>query len=694
MEFTSKVKEVKKLSGIMCGRLFFAVVTVFGAGLSANCGAEESGLHLKVDFALPMWDSSEPWPESAKPGWWHWIAPQWADMYGHDHVWEDGSSEKPSGDGIAGSGVHALVTAGFEGYGGLYLKGLCLCSLSGGCAPMGSPEGQPIANTWYRAMPDRPGHVRGNTLLLLTDVPAGEYELISYHNNWDQCGWSFECLACTLDSDPCGNRTPIPSITANPLPSEPLPGYNEWALPAGTGGGVTPIENAYDVFSTHVYEDDEVATSRIRFRTDGSEVLVIYEAPVQYANLCMHAILDEGSGFLNAFELILEEPVITASMPMPFNDAGDVPRDTKLSWLASVSGVLHDVYFGTDRQAGANAVDPNSPPGRGRLDVTTFDPGGLELGTTYYWRVDEVNYGEPNSPWKGELWSFTTAACIVVEDFESYPDSDAVQTAWTPLGGAWIELQTEQYHKGMQSMELQYFDRSGYKFSEAGFAFDKAQDWSRGVDSITFFFKGFVSNVADKMYVAIEDVTGASSAASYEGDVEDLETESWKGCGVKLEEFTGVDLATVSKLFIGVGDRGAVSSSGASGTIWIDDVALCVPSCVKGTEPAGDLTGDCFVNFRDHAVIGREWHRNDGPIAAIDPKRAGLKAWYRFDSNTSDFSGNGNDAALFQQWGTPSPRWAVGKRGTCLYFGLSYGNRQYGVFVVDHDNPVTPNAFR
>jgi hypothetical protein len=34
-------------------------------------------------------------------------------------------------------------------------------------------------------------------------------------------------------------------------------------------------------------------------------------------------------------------------------------------------------------------------------------PDGLAPGTTYYWRIDEVNEAEPNSPWKGDIWSFS-----------------------------------------------------------------------------------------------------------------------------------------------------------------------------------------------------------------------------------------------------------------------------------------------
>jgi hypothetical protein len=33
-------------------------------------------------------------------------------------------------------------------------------------------------------------------------------------------------------------------------------------------------------------------------------------------------------------------------------------------------------------------------------------PDGLVPGTTYYWRIDEVDDADPNSPWKGSVWSF------------------------------------------------------------------------------------------------------------------------------------------------------------------------------------------------------------------------------------------------------------------------------------------------
>ena len=59
---------------------------------------------------------------------------------------------------------------------------------------------------------------------------------------------------------------------------------------------------------------------------------------------------------------------------------------------------------------------------KGRQDPNNYDIITLyELGQTYYWRIDEVN--DPNI-WPGNIWSFTTRNYLVVDDFESYTNSD------------------------------------------------------------------------------------------------------------------------------------------------------------------------------------------------------------------------------------------------------------------------------
>jgi hypothetical protein len=99
-----------------------------------------------------------------------------------------------------------------------------------------------------------------------------------------------------------------------------------------------------------------------------------------------------------------------AANPSPANGATDVPLDVLLSWepgafAAATNG--HKVYFGESFE------DVNAGIG----GITQDD-----LGTTYYWRVDEVNNVNPESPWTGKVWSFTT-------ELLAYPIENIIATA-------------------------------------------------------------------------------------------------------------------------------------------------------------------------------------------------------------------------------------------------------------------------
>ncbi|HUV67257.1 MAG TPA: LamG domain-containing protein, partial [Sedimentisphaerales bacterium] len=83
-----------------------------------------------------------------------------------------------------------------------------------------------------------------------------------------------------------------------------------------------------------------------------------------------------------------------------------------LAWKAGPSAVTHDVYLGD------NFDDVNDGTGGTFVGSQTATsllvgfpnypyPNGLVPGTTYYWRIDEVNDADPNSPWKGDVWSFS-----------------------------------------------------------------------------------------------------------------------------------------------------------------------------------------------------------------------------------------------------------------------------------------------
>jgi len=83
-----------------------------------------------------------------------------------------------------------------------------------------------------------------------------------------------------------------------------------------------------------------------------------------------------------------------------------------LTWKPGPFAVTHDVYIG-DNYEDVNNGTEDTFTGNQATDTLIVGfpgfpvPGGLVPGTTYYWRVDEVNDANAASPWKGEIWSFS-----------------------------------------------------------------------------------------------------------------------------------------------------------------------------------------------------------------------------------------------------------------------------------------------
>ncbi|MGD8501039.1 MAG: AbfB domain-containing protein, partial [Phycisphaerales bacterium] len=103
-----------------------------------------------------------------------------------------------------------------------------------------------------------------------------------------------------------------------------------------------------------------------------------------------------------------------ASNPQPADGALYPDVWISLTWSSGAFAESHDVYFGdnfADVEAGTGDTFWGNHPSA--FFVVGFPgypyPEGLVRGTTYYWRVDEVNDLHPDSPWKGDVWSFTVS---------------------------------------------------------------------------------------------------------------------------------------------------------------------------------------------------------------------------------------------------------------------------------------------
>ncbi|MFC1782741.1 LamG-like jellyroll fold domain-containing protein [Planctomycetota bacterium] len=168
----------------------------------------------------------------------------------------------------------------------------------------------------------------------------------------------------------------------------------------------------YDGTNAYLYVDglmDSSLTSTGAYTSSNNLRVGSIDSPYEYRSF--NGLIDDVRVYSEALSqgdiLQIAERHITHS-PNVANGAGNVSLDVVLNWtagdLASATGG-QDVYFGTHYKK----VLYRWPEMHiGLQDDTSYDPGGLEYGTTYYWAVDAVNSSHGDSPWPGEVWSFRT----------------------------------------------------------------------------------------------------------------------------------------------------------------------------------------------------------------------------------------------------------------------------------------------
>jgi len=203
----------------------------------------------------------------------------------------------------------------------------------------------------------------------------------------------------------------------------------------------------------------------------------------------------------------------------------DVERAVPLSWSPGDFAAQHDVYFGTDDFAVADA-DTSDTTGiyRGRqdLDNETYIPTeALEYNQTYYWRIDQYNTDGTLS--RGRVWSFIVGDFLIVEDFEAYDTGEnQIWYAWkdglgygapdTPpyyagngTGAAVGDESTDSYaeetivHGGDKSIPFFYDNnKQGYlNYSETALTLSPPRDWTRkDVKALSLWFRGYLESAS------------------------------------------------------------------------------------------------------------------------------------------------------------------------------------------------------
>jgi hypothetical protein len=274
---------------------------------------------------------------------------------------------------------------------------------------------------------------------------------------------------------------------------------------------------------------------------------------------------------------------VYARNPNPIPGATDVSVEAMLDWRAGRDAAEHIVYLSTDEQA---VIDGTADA------VTVTEPSyapPLDLASTYYWRIDEVNEAETPTTWQGDIWSFSTQEYLVVDDFESYNeipfgeegsnlvyftwidgyvDPPAVRTNGSTMGHTVAyepSMELATVYDGRQSAPL-YYDNTTVGFSEiiANLAdLQVGPNWTKyGIGTLTVRFHGDPNNGAQQLYVKI------NNTKIIHDDPESLKGALWQMWPIDLSVY---NVSNVSTLSIGL-DR--LNGVGGEGMLLLDAIRL------------------------------------------------------------------------------------------------------------------------
>jgi len=362
-------------------------------------------------------------------------------------------------------------------------------------------------------------------------------------------------------------------------------------------------------------------------------------------------ILNNWGGILPAYgvaEVQFYSIPTLARTPVPASGSADIPPEAMVSWRAGRDAAQHTLYIGTDQNAVADGAAQSEVSTTNSLDLGSLD---LQLGETYYWRVDEVNDAEAKTVWPGPVWSLSTPAALIVDDFESYSNVSPDRPFQTWLDGfgysaddyfpvdyagngtgagighdIWTVssphfdgqiMETVNTMPGSNQSMPFYYTNTGGPASQTERSFAVPQDWTiGGPQTLSIAFSGQAGNTGT-LYAIIN-----TTKITYPRDPANITLDTWQAWNIDLTSIN-INLQSITKLTLGV------EGNSASGMILIDDIKL-------------------------HPEAGEV-------IVPVDPGTDGLKAHYTFEGHANDVTGNGNHGVV-----NGDAQFAAGQNGSAL----------------------------
>lgn len=243
-------------------------------------------------------------------------------------------------------------------------------------------RGKNLGMTWFKAGVRTPNLARftddgltvvdgdfqkGSVIeLRIQGLPSGHHQIITYHNIIDDVTRDEVCPMEILVDGQRQKQHLIPTVRVT---------------------GIPDCQSAVLEVNAH----------------PGKDVVIWFKAESSSSQPIKNVII-------NGFQLNGINPSNQARSPLPANQDEHIKVNKGggyiLRWGAGNGASAHDVYFGTDAKAVANA-DHQSPEYKGHqsLTDTSFAVNDLNSRLSYYWRIDEI---DNKQTYKGAVWAFRT----------------------------------------------------------------------------------------------------------------------------------------------------------------------------------------------------------------------------------------------------------------------------------------------
>ncbi len=342
----------------------------------------------------------------------------------------------------------------------------------------------------------------------------------------------------------------------------------------------------------------------------------------------------------------------------------DLTEASPLGWIAGASALQHDVYFGTDFDE-VNDADTTDTTGiyRDRQNPVIYTPPEtLELGRSYYWRIDEVKADD--TIYKGDVWSYTIIGYILVDGFENYNDYEyRIFDVWIDGWGVTANGSTSGYpdspfvetnivYGGAQSMPLLYNNDAFARYSEVSITLTSPRDWTaQNVKALSLWFQGHPEYVGGFAEEPAGTYTMTAEGADIEGNSDQLHFayRELSGAGAIIAKVESVeDTHASAKAGVMIRDtldpdsRHAMMAVTPGNGVWF------------GRRTA---TGDITSSDSEAGITAPQWVKIERTIGGL------VRAFYSADGNT------------WTQLGAPEPV----SMDIPVYIGLAITSHNSGV---------------